>query len=199
MWRWLLVYLGIKMMNPPPSAPNLQRLVVPAGGFTRVELVAAAAAVGVPVADLMVAIVMCSERARSVAWANGYEAELRAIAATLYTRTRYPNTFSGHLVDVALTGKVRTGEPGGQFATSQVPQGDLLALLLTWAAQVRAEQAAGITRGEPLAYHHHKGAKAAETNEKWEGRGYVRYMPSGVRPDDATFFKAGPNRARTMS
>lgn len=194
-WAW---FVGVWAMTSN-KRPRSLAVHVPAGGFSRSELEAAAARLGVPVADLVVAIVMCSERGRSLSWAHGYQAELLAIGHALYGRTRYPRTWSASVVEVALDGKLRTGERGGQFATSSVPQGELLGLLLDWAEQVRTERATGETRGDPLAYHHHPEPKASEINAVWEGRGYVQIYPPGTRPGDATFFAAGPARARAMT
>lgn len=196
LWLWAL---GGWLVFGNKPATRSYSLAVPAGGFSRPELEAAAARLGVPVLNLLVAIVMCSERGRSLSWAHGYRDELLAIGHAIHGRLKYPHAFGRTPWDVVASGKVRTGQTGGHFATSVVPQGELLGLLLELAEQVQNERAAGETRGNPLAYHHHQGEQADETNASWERRGYVQIRPPGTRASDATFFAAGPERARVMT
>lgn len=195
MWWFFVLLMYLDGDKPGRTARRIPPLQVPPGGFNEQEAVAAAQLLEVPLIDLLAAIVMCSERARSLPIAADHQQELQAIAASIHNRLRrYPSTFGTTPWAVVMAGKTRTGEPGGQFATSVVPQGDLLAFLLITAAGVSTEQARGETRQDVTNYHHHDGAEADRINAIWEGRGYVRVFPAAT----ATFFAPGAQRARVM-
>lgn len=195
MWFWLIV--GVILLNDKKNAPTVN---LPAGGFNEAELNATAAALGVPPIHLLLAIVMCSERGRSLSWAYGYEPELQAIGHSIYNRLKYPQTFGNTPWAVVMQGKKtgRTNEPGGQFATSVVPTGELLGALLTIADGVALDQRRGETRQNVTNYHHLQGEEKAKVDATWLARGYVFVQPHGTREGDATFFAPGPYRARVM-
>lgn len=195
-WHMLALWWATRDPDPAPVAVY----DVPEGGFTAFDLSGAAKQLDVPPVQLLLAIVMCSERARSPAIAAAYEAELRAMGHCILNRSLYPQTFGASIWAVVMAGKTRTGEPGGQFATSVAPQGELLTVLLQLAARVAADHARGERCQNVTNYHHHQGEEAARLNALWESRGYVQVRPPGTGTGDrpATFFAPGPTRARTM-
>lgn len=194
MW-WLLVLLAVLVAE---GGSGGRKVLVPDGGFSRAELTAAASSLRVPPSSLLVAIVLCSERARSLPLARAHQAELLAIAHTVWNRVR-TRAFGADFWQVVMGNRTRTGETGPPFATTVVPQGELLGELLDLADLAAREQAAGVTRGGVLAYHHHTGEKAIEINAIWSRRGYVQVLPPDVLADDATFFAASPDKARALT
>ncbi|MEZ4472043.1 MAG: N-acetylmuramoyl-L-alanine amidase [bacterium] len=178
------------------------QIPVPPGGLSEAELGRWAERIGVPLHQLLIAIVLGSERGTSLAVAVAWADELRAIAHTVYNRSRYPGAFGRTWWAIVVGDRARTGQQGTRpYATSlqgaTTIGGEHAAYLLAIAREVEAQQRRGETLKGITHFHHHTGATKAQVDATWRARGYVEVQVPGSGA--ATFFAPGEAKRRALS